>query len=241
MGNRVGRQATHLIYAGCCGFTLIEAGCPRRPIRCFCFLCSVIWKIETCTWLDISTSCTSDHRMSYCCYIVVKVYSESHLQQKSTILFDASKTIKRKTATPPPPSWENPERKFGSLAWSAHWLLMTASKLRGGMERLGHGKCKGKSPLSPHRAQLGDMGKLSNKKFKQINACMVVVLNLTLESLLYMWQHFVCSSSLGRMFSSAKWQPHHFGWHCYLLFSRILQKGIGMDSILSLPADATHS
>lgn len=31
-------------YAGCCGLMFMCCGCPSRPIRCFCFLCSVIWK-----------------------------------------------------------------------------------------------------------------------------------------------------------------------------------------------------
>lgn len=31
-------------YAGCWGLTFKCWGCPKRPIRCFCFLCSVIWK-----------------------------------------------------------------------------------------------------------------------------------------------------------------------------------------------------
>lgn len=76
------KQATHMMsYAGCWGFTLIEGGWPRRPIRCFCFLCSVIWKIEIFTQYTVSASCTSDHRRHYC-YIVVKVYSESHFQRR---------------------------------------------------------------------------------------------------------------------------------------------------------------
>lgn len=31
-------------YAGCCGLMFMCWGCPSRPMRCFCFLCSVIWK-----------------------------------------------------------------------------------------------------------------------------------------------------------------------------------------------------
>lgn len=34
------------VYAGCCGLTFMCCGCPSRPIRCFCFLCSVIWEEE---------------------------------------------------------------------------------------------------------------------------------------------------------------------------------------------------
>lgn len=33
-----------LPQAGCCGLMFMCGGCPRRPIRCFCFLCSVIYK-----------------------------------------------------------------------------------------------------------------------------------------------------------------------------------------------------
>ena len=33
-------------YAGCWGLTFMCWGCPNRPIRCFCFLCSVIYKTQ---------------------------------------------------------------------------------------------------------------------------------------------------------------------------------------------------
>lgn len=31
-------------YAGCWGLMFMCWGCPSKPMRCFCFLCSVIWK-----------------------------------------------------------------------------------------------------------------------------------------------------------------------------------------------------
>lgn len=42
--------------AGCCGLMFMWGGWPRRPIRCFCFLCSVIYTGNKVNWLkSIST------------------------------------------------------------------------------------------------------------------------------------------------------------------------------------------
>lgn len=37
-------------HAGCWGLTFMCWGCPNKPIRCFCFLCSVIWKSQKDRW-----------------------------------------------------------------------------------------------------------------------------------------------------------------------------------------------
>lgn len=58
-------------YAGCWGLTFMCWGCPNRPIRCFCFLCSVIWRSQTKKLKDLSShhsTCTSvGMHILFCC------------------------------------------------------------------------------------------------------------------------------------------------------------------------------
>lgn len=48
-------------YAGCWGLTFMCWGCPNRPIRCFCFLCSVIWRAHTQKKKDFKNNSTCWH------------------------------------------------------------------------------------------------------------------------------------------------------------------------------------
>lgn len=51
-------------YAGCWGLTFMCWGCPNRPIRCFCFLCSVIWEHRRDRFLNRAPSVPLSARMS---------------------------------------------------------------------------------------------------------------------------------------------------------------------------------
>lgn len=57
-------------YAGCWGLTFMCWGCPNRPIRCFCFRCSVIWRRQRRQILRKKTS-QNIHLLalvsSFCC------------------------------------------------------------------------------------------------------------------------------------------------------------------------------